>query len=662
MKELLRAFKIDAVYGLDAETFYEGDSGYSLRNQTMGTTEYVTDERFKLHCMSVRRHDQAKAKVLTEPQFRAWARTIDWKRTGMLAHHTQFDGLIASHHYDFKPAAMFCTMSMARPLVPIKVGVSLDGVGKWLGAEGKIGAEALAAVKGKRDLTRVELAALMKYAGNDIDLTWFIFHKLVDYLPMQELRIIDQTIRLYTDPRLLLEVDSLKRVRALDEANKLKLIRECGGDRTDLTSGEKFATRLRALGVEPPMKRSDKKSEKAGEDVFTLATSKQDQEFVDLASHENKAVRELIAARFAVMSNQMTSRCNRLIARAPLGAQPVYLKYWGAAPGRWSGGDLANWQNLSSKRKEGGAELRASVLAPPNHTLLIADLSQIEARLNAWESGQEDKLDVFRAYDKIIGWKTDPKTGELEPIRAGPDIYRYGASGTFNVPIEKVTAAQRFLGKMCELMLAYQAGAPRFARTLRLGAFGPPLDITDNLARDIHTAWRNTNAMQVRNWHNTQNNLRSAFFGQQRIEHGVVAYEGMPNGVGFIHGPGGMAMRYDGLRMDEEGMAYISEYMAYKNKLGARVEYTRLYGGIIVQNKMEFLGRRLIADMAMELCDYMPSAKWVLTTHDELVFAVPDRSAARMLKAANKIMSTPPSWAPNLPLAVDAHLSKRYDK
>jgi hypothetical protein len=51
-----------------------------------------------------------------------------------------------------------------------------------------------------------------------------------------------------------------------------------------------------------------------------------------------------------------------------------------------------------------------------------------------------------------------------------------------------------------------------------------------------------------------------------------------------------------------------------------------------------------------------------MMTHDELVGVVPERMADRALKVFKHVMSQPPSWARDLPLAVDAHASARYDK
>lgn len=661
INSLMRELHLDEIWGIDFETFYCTKSKYSLKNPTLSNTEYIIDPRFKAHMVSIQRHSWKKAKWLTIPQFVKWLRTINWARAGYLAHHTQFDGLISSHHFGHKAAFYFDTLSMSRPLVNIKVGGSLDNLTRAFGGAGKVKVAALEATDGVRDLTPAQLAELGPYACDDVQDTWMVFRAMLDYLPLQELKIIDRTIKMYVDPTVLLDRPAIDDVLVKDTANKVMLVKKLKLAKTYeesaelLASADKFADVLRAAGVEPPTKKSEKKSEKAGHDVIVYAMSKQDQEFKDLLAHPDKRVRNLMDARFAVTSNNMASRCKRLAARAHIGPQPVYLNYYGARPGRWSGGDLVNWQNLSSKRKEGGAELRASVYAPEGYVLLIADLSQIEARLNAWDAGQEDKLDVFRAYDKIIGYDDKGK-----PIRSGPDVYRYTAAGIYNVHIDKIVDAQRQIGKISDLSLGYQAGAPRFAKTLRLGSMGPPVDITDSLAKDIHTAWRRTNDKIVRNWKLTQNNFRDAVLARTTIPHGAVSYEGAGD-VAFMHGPGGASIRYDDVQFSEDGLSYLSEYFPLK-KGGARKERTRLYGGILVQNKLEHLGRRLIADQMIELCEYLPKAKLVMSTHDEAVLAVPVSQAKKALAAANRIMSTSPYWAPNLPIAVDAHISPRYDK
>lgn len=695
LKPLYRAFNIDSIYGLDAETYWADD--YTLSDKKRGTTDYVIDPRFELQLMSVRKDSWSKPRVMERRQFLSWVKTVDWSRAGMLAHHAHFDGLIASHHCGIKPAAYFDTLSMARPLMPVQVGGSLKAVCAAFGRESKKRADALISTKGKRwkEFTAPEKKALKLYAGDDIDDTWFLFEKLLPYIPVDELRLIDLTVKMYAQPSLPINAESIQQVLENDVAAKKSLVMGLGLHKalpppravkgvvpTEyervcklLRSGPKFADLLRAHGVKPPMKVSAKKSAKASEEagyeveVETLALSKQDLEFKELLAHPKKPVRQLVEARFAVASNILENRCRLLISRAHIGPQPVYLNYYGAHTGRWSGGDNANWQNLSSKRKEGGAELRASVLAPPGHMLIIADLSQIEARINAWFAGQENIVEAFRAFDTIIGWTVN-KRGEPEPIRAGPDVYRYTAANSiYNKAIHLITDEERFLGKACVLALGFQAGWARFAGMLRVGALGPPVDITDSLAKDIHAAWRSSNPFIVANWKATHNKVKSAFIGQQMIEDGVVAYQGVRDMrtraiTGWMHLPGGMAIRYDDVRVDDDGrtVSSIGKYRHNKFK-PPTVERTKLYGGIEVENRTQALARRVISEHMLAIKDELKDrVRIAMSTHDEIVGVVPVRSANKALRVFKEVMSTPPSWAPDLPLAVEAHISARYDK
>jgi DNA polymerase I-like protein with 3'-5' exonuclease and polymerase domains len=70
----------------------------------------------------------------------------------------------------------------------------------------------------------------------------------------------------------------------------------------------------------------------------------------------------------------------------------VYLNFAGAHTFRWSGGDKMNWQNFTR-----GSELRKCIVAPKGYVLVVADLSQIEARmLNCLA----EQWDVARAFEK----------------------------------------------------------------------------------------------------------------------------------------------------------------------------------------------------------------------------------------------------------------------
>jgi DNA polymerase len=624
MKDLLAALKLDAIVGLDWETYYADD--YSLRK--MSTTEYIVDARFKTHMVSVQWHHERKARVLNPTEFKAFCRETDWKRTGMLAHHTHFDGLIASHHFKAKPAFYLDTLSMARPLMPITVGGSLDALCKAFGLRGKVGAQSLENVKGVRDMSIKQFHALAKYAGNDIEQTWLLFKKLLPYTPLDELRLIDLTVKMYAQPTLLVDGEMAQQVSDDEATKKAKLLKKAVAEKSAVMSNPQFAMMLEALGVDVPLKISKTTGE------VTYAFSKQDIAFKELLKHPNKGVRTLVEALLANKSTILETRAAKMATRAAIGAQPVYLNYCGAHTGRWSGGDKMNWQNFNR-----GSDLRKSIHAPKGHTLIIADLAQIEARMLAWIAGQQDILEAFRA---------------------GKDVYALAASKIYGKEISKdKNPDERFVGKVATLALGYGAGGVRFAEMLRIGALGPPVDITDSVARDIVSAWRSSNSHIVGFWRRVESTSRSAFFGRQTLKLGVLTFSGAEN-HGFIQLPGGFVLRYDGIEADGDGMTYISRYR--RGKDGPSVTRTCLHGGFTTENIVQALSRRVLAEQMLAITDRLPKVRIASTTHDELLPVVPKARAATNLKVVKQIMSTPPEWAPDLPLAVDAHISERYDK
>lgn len=620
MKDLLKQLRLDNIYGCDYETFWSDE--FSLKK--IPTTEYIYDDRFEAQIVSVQAATWSKPRVMEIPAFLKWSKTIDWSKAGWLSHNTAFDGLIASRHHAIKPAFYFDTLSMARPLLPVQVGGSLFKLCAAFGREAKKHGASLLNTKGKRwaEFSAAEKREHKRYAGDDIEDCWFLFHKLLPYTTVEELRIIDLTLKMYCQPSVLLDKALLEELARTEIERKAELLQRY--DKDDLMSNDKFALILSAaLNDKPPTKIS-KSTQKE-----TWAFAKTDLEFKDLLDHPDPEVSTLVEARLGVKSTIVETRAQRLAKRADYGPQPVFLNYWGAATGRWSGGDKINWQNFSR-----GSDMRKAVYAPKGHMLVIADLAQIEARLVAWFAGQDDILQAFAD---------------------GEDVYCLAASRIYGRKITKADAAERFVGKVATLALGYQAGWSRFANMLRIGQFGPPLNISDMEAQAAHAAWRRSNPFIVANWKATQARVQQAFLGRQQVEDRCVVYEGVGSN-GFMHLPNGTSLRYDDVQVDEEGLNYL------RKKRGKTEIRGRLYGGLEVENRTQALARIVVAEHMISIADQLPYWRQAMTTHDEIVGVVPTRYAKRALRLAQEVMATPPSWAPDLPLAVDAHISHRYDK
>jgi DNA polymerase I len=107
-----------------------------------------------------------------------------------------------------------------------------------------------------------------------------------------------------------------------------------------------------------------------------------------------------------------------------------------AATGRLSSSD-PNLQNIPI-RTAAGREIRRAFVAPPGHKLVVADYSQIELRILAHLSGDQNLIDAFAR---------------------GDDIHRSTAARIFNVAPDLVSSEMRFAAKRINFALLYGMAA-----------------------------------------------------------------------------------------------------------------------------------------------------------------------------------------------------------
>jgi DNA polymerase I len=129
--------------------------------------------------------------------------------------------------------------------------------------------------------------------------------------------------------------------------------------------------------------------------------------------------------------------------RADTGRVHTSFNQTGAATGRLSSSD-PNLQNIPVRTKRGG-EIRRAFIAPPGHSLLIADYSQIELRLLAHLSGDPSFVSAFQR---------------------GGDIHRQTAAVIFGVPEANVTGEMRARAKTINFATIYGQGALALSRQL----------------------------------------------------------------------------------------------------------------------------------------------------------------------------------------------------
>ncbi len=601
---------------LDFETYY--DKTYTLSGK-INTSEYIRDDRFHAHGVGIK-IGNGKTLWYTGKNIPLALREIDWSKCAMLAHNTAFDGFICSHVYDVKPAFYLDTLSMARAAHGHHMRHDLDTVAKAHGFAGKVKRDALADTKGKQQLTDKEERALGAYCVDDVDDTYKIFWKLHDHIPDEELRLIDLTLRMFCDPVLSVDIPRVQAELEAEIGGKAAALLRSGASIETLMSNDKFAELLKREGVNPPMKTSPSTGKP------TYAFAKSDLDFQQLLRHPNKKVVALAEARLKVKSTIGETRAARFLEAGKNGMKlPILLNYSGAHTHRWSGGNKMNLQNL----KRGG-ELRRSILAPKGHVIVVADSAQIEARVLAWLAQQMDIVNAFANKD---------------------DVYKLMASAIYGIPVEQVTKDQRFIGKICVLGLGYGMGPNKLQQTLKQGTMGPPVDISLEECRRIVNIYRSRN-YKIKNLWKIMDGIIASMLTGTSGEFGPLTY-----GKGYIQLPSGLFLQYYGLHGEAEVRHddLVVQEATYLTRNGR----TKIYGGLLTENVVQALSRVIIADQMLEISKRY---RVVTMTHDEIVVICPKKDAKKCLADMLKVMSTPPDWAPDLPLAAEGDYVDCYSK
>ena len=601
---------------LDFETYYDKD--FSLRKLT--TEAYIRDPRFEVIGVGVKvNNNETEWASGTHEQIKKYLDTFDWANSMLVCHNTMFDGAILAWLFDVRPRVLADTLCIARALHGVEVGGSLHALSQRYNL-GTKGTEVLDAVgKRRTDFTPEELSRYGDYCINDVELTYKLFCKVVKGFPKGELRIIDMTLRMFTEPVFDLDIGMLQQHLETTKLIKEDLIKSSGVTREDLMSNNKFAEQLVSLNVEPPTKTSLT----TGKETYAFA--KNDEAFKALQEHEDPRVQALVTARLGTKSTLEESRTERFIGIAKRGLLPIPVRYYAAHTGRWGGDDKINIQNLPS-RGVNGKKLKSSIIAPVGYTVVDCDSSQIEARVLAWLAGQDDLVKSFANKE---------------------DVYIKMASKIYNVKEEDVTKEQRFVGKSTILGAGYGMGAVRFAEQLK--SFGTTISVDE--ARRIIQIYRDSNWKIAQFWRNCQNMLTEMSRGRVMSfgTNGIVKSVETTTGYG-IELPSGLVMRYDDLQYEqgERGVEF-----SYKTRRGR----TRIYGGKVTENVCQAIARCIMGEQMLAIAKrYKPA----LTVHDSVVCCVPDYELDEARQYIEDCMSTTPSWAEGMPITCESGIGKSY--
>lgn len=655
---------------IDFETRWSSKD-YTLSKMT--TEEYIRDKRFKAFGACI--HEFGTDKITQwyrGDELRRVLSTYDWSTTAVLAHNAQFDVSILSWCYNVHPCFIFDSLSMARALRGVEVGNSLFKLAEAFELPPK--GKAVHSTDGLQELTPEIEAELADYCKHDVFLCEEIFKRLAVGYPTKELRLIDMTLKMYTQP--VLELDREMLIKALYEegVQRESLLTKLGIEETALASNPQFAKLLETLGVPAPKK----KSKTTGKQ--TLALAKNDALFQALLNGDNEDVRLLCEARLKVKSTTERTRAQRFLDISGRGALPVPLSYYGALSGRWtaSKGSAINMQNL--KR---GSFLRKAIMAPEGYELIVGDLSQIEPRVLAWLSDYDDMLYIFNA---------------------GGDPYAAFGAQMFNIPglTKESHPDLRQSAKSALLGCGYGLGWASFSAQLLVGFLGAPpvrygkefakklgvdseyiykfLENADNLkklediphtcttqellihcvaAKKIIDIYRATAYPVTSFWQMCEGLIQTALYGGKEYTHKCVTFKKEE-----IVLPSGMSLLYPNLRREPELDADGKKVLGKKGDVVMNWVYgeegkkpTKLYAGKVTNNVTQAVARVVMTDGMLRVNKRYPVKG---TVHDELIAVAPQEEAKEATDWVLEQMTITPSYMPGIPLGADGGHHRRY--
>ena len=276
--------------------------------------------------------------------------------------------------------------------------------------------------------------------------------------------------------------------------------------------------------------------------------------------------------------------------------------------------------------------IRTAFVPKPGFRFIVADFAAIEARVLAWFSGEQWRLDTFQQ---------------------GGDIYCASASKMFHVPVEKhgQNAHLRQKGKIAELALGYggSVGALTSMGALDMG-------LAEEELQPLVDQWRGANPHIVKFWWDVDAAAMKAFRAKTEVRLGSLCFA-CRSGMMFITLPSGRRLSYVKPRLmpnrfNRESLTYEG---VGENKKWSRIE---TYGPKLTENIVQATSRDLLALAMLRLRN--AGFEIVMHIHDEAVVEVPEGVSS--VDEICRIMSEAPAWAVGLPLRADGYECEFYRK
>ena len=589
-------------FALDYETYY--DKSCSIR--TLGPLGYFSHPDFDAYMVSVVGDEGTN--------FVGHPKDFDWSVLNgniVLSHNASFDETLYLYGVEkgwwdtCSPAEWHCTADMA---AYCRLPRSLKGATAELFGL-KVDKSTRDNMSGKRweKMTDEFKKEVSEYALKDSELCLKLWETKKDEWPERE-RKISMINRKIVQGGIPIDTDLLQKQlvsikQTLFEAEQnIPWIGE-----KPLLSRAAFDAQCRLVGLEPPtsLAESDEEAQK------WLEQHSQNHKWISAVKdwrRINALKKKLESFDYATMpDSRFYGGC----------------MYFGAHTGRFSGsGGNLNLQNLP-RSDLFGVNLRHLIKPLDNKRLVVVDLSQIEVRTLCWLAGDKDMMSEIAETEDIY---------EAFAIRFGMWNQKDGI-------LKKENPSLRHDVKAMVLGCGYGAGAKRFATMS---------NISEAEAKGRIDTYRNKMTKVTQLWSEYNEDIRGAHEASRQLPTEFT-----------VDLPNGRVLNYGLLKKFADKMGQNAQYQATLPRNGKKLP-VRLWGGLVAENASQALARDIFSDMLLRI--HNAGYKIIMHVHDEVVVEEDIDKADQTIKELITIMSTPPEWIPDIPLAAEGSILTRYEK
>lgn len=276
--------------------------------------------------------------------------------------------------------------------------------------------------------------------------------------------------------------------------------------------------------------------------------------------------------------------------------------------------------------------IRTMLVPKEGCEFIVADFSAIEARVLAWEAGEDWRLEAFQN---------------------GKDIYCESASQMFHVPVVKhgINGELRQKGKVAELACGYGGSS---GALISMGALD--MGLKESELPDLINDWRGANPKIVQYWWDVEKAAIDTYKTHEEHLVGRLKFRCYASTLWMVL-PSGRKLAYLKPKLQPNRFGRMS--LTFEG-VGANNKWSRqeTYSGKLVENATQAIARDILVEAMFRM--EQAGLEIIGHVHDEAIIEVP--AGRYTVEEVCALMSKNPAWCRDLPLAAAGYKGSYYFK